>query len=112
MLEQVATGLATCFAPASMSTYYARPDLAWRPIVDIEPLSIAIARWVDETDPLSGILCVMGRATSRSVASSHSSQPCHRTRYGSVMVATALCCLMPEARAAGQILINQIASSQ
>ena len=52
MLEQVAAGLAICFAPASMSTYYARPDLVWCPIVDIEPLRIAIAWRADETDPL------------------------------------------------------------
>ncbi len=52
MLEQVAAGLAICFAPASMSTYYARPDLVWRPIVDIEPLHIAIAWRANETNPL------------------------------------------------------------
>ncbi|GHO47628.1 LysR family transcriptional regulator [Ktedonospora formicarum] len=52
MLEQVAAGRAICFAPASMSSYYARPDLAWRPIVDIEPLHIALAWRVDERNPL------------------------------------------------------------
>lgn len=52
MLEQVAAGQAICFASSSMSTYYARPDLIWRPIVDIEPLQIAIAWRADETNPI------------------------------------------------------------
>ncbi|WP_146173921.1 LysR family transcriptional regulator [Saccharothrix carnea] len=48
MLEHVATGAAVCFGPESMAAYYAHPDLAWRPVTDIEPLRIAIA-WVPET---------------------------------------------------------------
>ncbi|MFT7838688.1 LysR family transcriptional regulator [Saccharothrix sp. BKS2] len=48
MLEQVATGAAVCIGPESMALYYAHPDLAWRPIPDIEPLRIAVA-WVPET---------------------------------------------------------------
>lgn len=43
MLEDVAAGLAICISPTSMATYYARPDLVWRPITDIEPLQIALA---------------------------------------------------------------------
>jgi DNA-binding transcriptional LysR family regulator len=43
MLEQVAEGAAVCFAPASMAAYYARPDLAWVPLADAEPLRVALA---------------------------------------------------------------------
>ncbi len=46
MLEDVASGLGICISPASMAVYYARPDLVWRPITDIEPLQIALA-WPD-----------------------------------------------------------------
>ncbi len=46
MLEQVAEGGAICFAPASLARYYARPDLAWVPLTDVEPLRVAIA-WLD-----------------------------------------------------------------
>jgi DNA-binding transcriptional LysR family regulator len=43
MLETVASGAAICISPASMSHFYSRPDLAWRPLVDAEPLRVAIA---------------------------------------------------------------------
>jgi len=46
MLEQVAEGGAICFAPASLARYYARPDLAWVPLTDVEPLRVALA-WLD-----------------------------------------------------------------
>ncbi|GGL18195.1 LysR family transcriptional regulator [Sphaerisporangium melleum] len=46
MLEQVAGGAAICFAPAGMARYYTRPDLAWVPLSDVEPLRVALA-WVD-----------------------------------------------------------------
>lgn len=49
MLEQVAEGVAICFAPASMARYYARPDLAWVPLTEVEPLLVALA-WVDGAD--------------------------------------------------------------
>ncbi|GAA1292519.1 LysR family transcriptional regulator [Planotetraspora silvatica] len=49
MLEQVAEGTAICFAPHSMARYYARPDLAWVPLTDVEPLKVALA-WVDGAD--------------------------------------------------------------
>jgi DNA-binding transcriptional LysR family regulator len=49
MLEQVAEGAAICFAPVSMARYYARPDLAWVPLTDVEPLRVALA-WPDATD--------------------------------------------------------------
>jgi DNA-binding transcriptional LysR family regulator len=43
MLERVAQGDAMCIGPASMARYYARPDLVWVPIRDIDPLRIALA---------------------------------------------------------------------
>jgi DNA-binding transcriptional LysR family regulator len=43
MLEQVADGAAVCFAPASMALYYARPDLTWVPLTDVDPLRVALA---------------------------------------------------------------------
>jgi DNA-binding transcriptional LysR family regulator len=43
MLEQVAAGVAVCFAPQSMARYYARPDLVWLPLTDAEPLRVALA---------------------------------------------------------------------
>jgi DNA-binding transcriptional LysR family regulator len=49
MLEQVAEGAAICFAPASMAAYYARPDLAWVPLTDVDPLRVALA-WVDDAE--------------------------------------------------------------
>jgi DNA-binding transcriptional LysR family regulator len=43
MLEQVAAGAAVCFAPKSMASYYARPDLAWVLLSDVAPLQVALA---------------------------------------------------------------------
>jgi len=43
MLEQVAAGVAVCFAPESMASYYARPDLAWVLLTDVPPLQVALA---------------------------------------------------------------------
>jgi DNA-binding transcriptional LysR family regulator len=54
MLELVATTDAVCISPESMAKYYAHPDLVWRPIVDIEPLRIALAWPRDSTNPLVG----------------------------------------------------------
>jgi len=47
MLESVADGAAICFAPSSMARYYARPDLVWVPLSDVEPLRVALA-WAEE----------------------------------------------------------------
>lgn len=52
LLEDVASGAAVCISPASMAAYYARPDLLWRPITDIEPLRIALGWLLDSTNPL------------------------------------------------------------
>ena len=52
MLEQVAAGAAYCIVPASMTTHYRRPDLAWAPLRDVDPLRIALAWRADETSPL------------------------------------------------------------
>jgi DNA-binding transcriptional LysR family regulator len=53
-LELVATTDAVCISPESMAKYYAHPELGWRPIVDIEPLRIALAWPRDSTNPLVG----------------------------------------------------------
>jgi DNA-binding transcriptional LysR family regulator len=52
MLEQVADGSAYCIVPASMTEFYARPDLTWISITDIDPLRIALAWRERETSPL------------------------------------------------------------
>ena len=52
MLEQVAAGVAICFAPASMARYYARPDLAWVPLSRVEPLRVALAWQARGESPL------------------------------------------------------------
>jgi DNA-binding transcriptional LysR family regulator len=52
MLEQVADGSAYCIAPASMTEYYARPDLVWIPIADVDPLRIALAWRERDASPL------------------------------------------------------------
>jgi DNA-binding transcriptional LysR family regulator len=52
MLEQVADGSAYCIVPASMTQYYARPDLAWVEISDIDPLRIALAWRERDASPL------------------------------------------------------------
>ncbi|WP_079145785.1 LysR family transcriptional regulator [Streptomyces lydicus] len=52
MLEQVAEGAAVCFAPASMALYYARPDLSWVPLTDVEPLRVALAWYEGARSPL------------------------------------------------------------
>lgn len=52
MLETVAEGAAICFAPTSMARYYARPDLAWVPLTDVEPLRVALAWAEGAQDPL------------------------------------------------------------
>lgn len=52
MLEQVAEGAAVCFAPQSMAAYYARPDLVWVPLHDVEPLRVVLAWPADAETPL------------------------------------------------------------
>ena len=52
MLEQVADGSAYCIVPVSMTEFYARPDIAWIPIRDIDPLRIALAWRERDTSPL------------------------------------------------------------
>ncbi|MGW0252013.1 LysR family transcriptional regulator [Nocardia goodfellowii] len=56
MLEHVAAGTAVCISPQSMGSYYARPDLVWRPITDIPPLRIAVAWPATATNPLVAAL--------------------------------------------------------
>jgi DNA-binding transcriptional LysR family regulator len=52
MLEQVADGSAYCIVPASMTEFYARPDLVWVPIADVDPLRIALAWRERDASPL------------------------------------------------------------
>jgi DNA-binding transcriptional LysR family regulator len=52
MLEQVADGSAYCIAPASMTTFYARPDIVWVPLSDVDPLRIALAWRSRDASPL------------------------------------------------------------
>jgi len=52
MLEQVAEGAAVCFAPSSMARYYARPDIVWIPLTDVDPLRVALAWPEDGDNPL------------------------------------------------------------
>ena len=52
MLEQVADGSAYAIVGASMTEFYARPDLAWVPITDIDPLRIALAWRERDANPL------------------------------------------------------------
>jgi DNA-binding transcriptional LysR family regulator len=61
MLEQVADGSAYCICPASMTTYYARPDLAWVPITDIDPLRIVLAWRERDGSPLVGAFAAVVR---------------------------------------------------
>jgi DNA-binding transcriptional LysR family regulator len=52
MLEQVAAGMGVCIGPATMAARHARPDLAWVPLSDVEPLRIALAwRAGEREDP-------------------------------------------------------------
>jgi DNA-binding transcriptional LysR family regulator len=47
LLEHVATGPYVCLSAQSMASYYQRPDLAWLPVTDAEPLRIALG-WPEE----------------------------------------------------------------
>jgi hypothetical protein len=48
-----------------MTSFYAHPDLTWRPITDIEPLRVALA-WPDEASPLVTRFVGIVRQLSRS----------------------------------------------
>jgi DNA-binding transcriptional LysR family regulator len=52
MLEQVADGSAYAIVPRSMTEFYARPDLVWIPIADVDPLRIALAWRERDASPL------------------------------------------------------------
>ncbi|MDA0182131.1 LysR family transcriptional regulator [Solirubrobacter phytolaccae] len=64
MLEQVADGSAYCIVPASMTEFYARPDLVWVPIVDIDPLRIALAWRERDANPLVAAFAAIVRELS------------------------------------------------
>lgn len=52
MLEHVAATLGVCIGPESMTSFYVHPDVTWRPIVDIDPLRIALAWPRHSVNPL------------------------------------------------------------
>lgn len=53
LLESVAVGEAgCCIAAASIAEYYRRPDIVWRPLVDAEPLRIALGWRHGDPNPL------------------------------------------------------------
>jgi len=52
LLEHVAAGSAIAIVPASMGRFYARPDIAYVTIADVEPLRIAVAWRAGEDSPL------------------------------------------------------------
>lgn len=52
LIEHVAVGPGVCIMPASMAEYHARTDLAWRPLIDADPLRIALAWRADNPNPL------------------------------------------------------------
>lgn len=64
MLEHVAANVAICIGPQSMATYYARPDLVWRPITDVPPLRIAFAWPAASTNPLAAAFAEVVRELS------------------------------------------------
>jgi DNA-binding transcriptional LysR family regulator len=66
MLEQVADGSAYCIVPASMTEYYARPDLVWVPLADVDPLRIALAWRVRERSPLVAAFAAVVRELATS----------------------------------------------
>jgi DNA-binding transcriptional LysR family regulator len=49
LLEQVAEGGCVATVPASVAAYYPRPDLAFIPITDVEPVTIALG-WLEDND--------------------------------------------------------------
>jgi DNA-binding transcriptional LysR family regulator len=50
--EHVAAGDAAAICPTSIIDFYRRPDIAWVPITDIDPLRIAIARRATDDTPI------------------------------------------------------------
>lgn len=52
LLEYVAAGPGICIVPQSMAYYYPRPDVVWLPLVDAEPLRVAVGWPSDLRSPL------------------------------------------------------------
>ncbi|MFC3994324.1 LysR family transcriptional regulator [Nocardiopsis sediminis] len=42
LLEYVASGAGICIVSRSISAYYQRPDIVWRPLTGVEPLRVAL----------------------------------------------------------------------
>lgn len=62
-LDNVASGNGAAISPASMAAFYARPDLRWIPLRDVEPLRIDLAWNPDERNPAIGKFIEIARAT-------------------------------------------------
>ncbi|WP_433334343.1 LysR family transcriptional regulator [Spirillospora sp. CA-294931] len=65
MLEHVASGLAVCLSPESMTLHYGRPDLAWIPVTDIPPLRIALCGPIGEANRAAGGFAAVVREMAR-----------------------------------------------
>ena len=52
MLEDAASGQGICISSAAKPQYYGRDDLAWRPLLGVEDLRIAVGWLTTNTDPL------------------------------------------------------------
>ncbi|WP_420159423.1 LysR family transcriptional regulator [Nocardiopsis sp. CNT-189] len=52
LLEYVASGTGVCIVSRSISAYYRRPDIVWRPLAGVEPLRIALGWALDSEHPL------------------------------------------------------------
>jgi DNA-binding transcriptional LysR family regulator len=75
MLEQVADGSAYCIVPASMTEFYARPDLAWVPISDVDPLRIALAWRERDASPLIAAFLGIVRELAMTAAQAAQTKP-------------------------------------
>ena len=72
MLEQVADGSAYCIVPASMTEFYARPDIVWVPLTDVDPLRIALAWRERDRSPLVECFAAVVRELSSAGANAPS----------------------------------------
>ncbi|GAA1968354.1 LysR family transcriptional regulator [Amycolatopsis minnesotensis] len=65
-LENVASGAGAAISPASMTTYYSRPDIRWVLLHDVEPLRIDLAWNPGEHDPIVAEFVAAARARTGS----------------------------------------------
>lgn len=65
MLAQAAAGAGYCIVPRAVTEFYARPDLVWREIVDVEPLRVALVWRQHEASPLVAAFAEVVRELAR-----------------------------------------------